>query len=164
MNRQNFIIHLAIAVVLVIMAAAAGQMRRWQKDDVAGIHGIPVVKRSTPKPTAAVRSTADREPEVLVKFRREVSFDDIKKIAAKNNDNIEDEIESVDKLVAIDDMDGQSAEAVAEQYSKMSNLVVYAEPNIEVEASPLLDIKTVTPKNDVNPADQPNDPMFSDQW
>jgi subtilisin family serine protease len=161
MNRQNFIIHLAIAVVLVIMAAVAGQMRHSQKED-AGSN--IVVKKSTPKPTAAVRSSADREPEVLVKFRREVSFDDIKKIAAKNNDNVEDEIESVDKLVAIDDMDGQSAEAVAEQYSKMSNLVVYAEPNIEVEASPLLDIKTVTPKDNVNPAEQPNDPMFSDQW
>ncbi|HEV7643453.1 MAG TPA: S8 family serine peptidase [Pyrinomonadaceae bacterium] len=162
MNRQNFIIHLAIAVVLVIMAAAAGQMRHWQKEGSLTVDHA--VKRSTPKPTAAVRGAADREPEVLVKFRREVSFDDIKKIAAKNNDNVEDEIESVDKLVAIDDMDGQSAEAVAEQYSKMSNLVLYAEPNLEIEASPLEDLKTVTPKDNVNPADQPNDPMFSDQW
>ncbi len=160
MNRQNFIIHLAIAVVLVIMAAAAGQMRRQKEDVGSNI----VIKKSTPKPTAAVRGTADREPEVLVKFRREVSFDEIKKIAAKNNDNVEDEIESVDKLVAIDDMDGQSPQEVVEQYSKMSNLVLYAEPNLEIEASPLQDLKIVTAKNDVNPADQPNDPMFTDQW
>lgn len=161
MNKQNFIVHLAIAVVLVIMAAVAGQMRHWSNN---GPSNIAVVKRSTPRPAAAARSTSDREPEVLVKFRHEVSFDDIKKIAAKNNDNIEDEIESVDRLVAIDDMDGQSAQTVAEQYGKMSDLVVYAEPNIEIEAAPLLDLKTVTPKDTVNPADQPNDPMFADQW
>ena len=136
-------------------------MRRWQKEDTGN---NVVVKKSTPRPTAAARSAGDREPEALVKFRREVSFDDIKKIAAKNNDNIEDEIESVDKLVAIDDMDGQSAQSVADQYSKMSDLVLYAEPNLEIEAAPLLDLKTVTPKETVNPADQPNDPMFSDQW
>jgi subtilisin family serine protease len=163
MNRQNFIIHLAIAVVLVIMAAAAGQMRHWQKEG-SGFTGDPAVKRSTPKPTAAVRSNSDREPEVLVKFRREVSFEDIKRIAAKNNDNIEDEIESVDKLVAIDDMDGLSPEAVADEYAKMSDLVLYAEPNIEIEAAPLLDLKTVAPRESVNPVGQPNDPMFSDQW
>lgn len=162
MNRQNFFIQLAVAVVLVIVAAVAGQMRRWQKEDVTS---NAVVKKSTPRPTAATRSGGDREPEVLVKFRREISLSEIKKIAAKNNDNIEDEIESVDNLVAIDDMDGQSAESVAEQYGKMSDMVLYAEPNAQIYAEPLLNVKEPElPVNRPQGAGLPDDPMFADQW
>ena len=65
MNRQNFIIHLAIAVVLVIVAALAGQMRRWQKESFT--NSEMAVKKSTPKPTAVARSAGDKEPEVFVK-------------------------------------------------------------------------------------------------
>jgi subtilisin family serine protease len=162
MNKQNFFVHLAVAVVLVIVAAVAGQMRHWQREVS---NNESVVKKCTPKPAAVARSAGDKEPEALVKFRREVSFDEIKKIAAKNNDNIEDEIESVDRLVAIDDMDGQSDQSVAEQYGKMSDLVEYAEPVMEIEASPLLDLKIPSfTKVQNRPADGPNDPMFSDQW
>jgi thermitase len=163
MNKQNFFFHLAIAVVLVIMAAVAGQMRHWQ-NQTANNTSVSALKKSTPKPTAALRSAADKEPEALVKFRREVSLDEIKKIAAKNNDNVEDEIESVDELVAIDDMDGLSPAEVAAQYAKMTDLVVYAEPNLQIEAAPLLDLKPVLPRDTVNPAGMPNDPMFEDQW
>lgn len=162
MNRQNFIVHLGIAVILVIVAAVAGQIRRWEKE---GFHSDTAVKKSTPKPRAVSRSATDKEPEVLVKFRPEVSFDEIKKIAAKNNDNIEDEIEAVKKLVAIDDMDGQTAESVAAQYRNMPDMVLYAEPLIEIQASPLLDLKTVAAKEPVTgTAGGPNDPLFTDQW
>jgi hypothetical protein len=163
MNRQNFIVHLGIAVILVIVAAVAGQMRRWEKD---GYASNPVVKKSTPKPNTVSRSAADKVPEVFVRFRPEVPFEQIKKLAAKNNDNVEDKIEAVSNLVAIDDLDGQSAESVAEQYGKMSDMVQYAEPNFEVEASPLLDLKTVVAKEaTASPAaGSPNDPMFADQW
>ncbi len=147
----------------MIAAAAAGQMRRWQKE--VFVNNDTVVKKSTPKPIAVSRSAADKEPEVLVKFRPEVSFDEIKKITAKNNDYVEDEIESVRKLVAIDDMDGQSAESVAQQYRNMSDLVQYAEPNFEIEASPMLDLKPVpVSKAGSGLREGPNDPMFAEQW
>lgn len=162
MNRQNFIFHLSIAVVLVIMAAVAGQVRRWQNTPS---NASPVVKKSTPKPNSVSRSTNDKTPEVLVKFRREITLDEIKKIAAKNNDAIEDRIETVDNLVAIDDMDGQSRESVAEQYAKLSDLVEYAEPLIEIEASPLLDLRTVEAQGSGGVvAGGPSDPLFADQW
>ena len=32
MNRNNFLPHLAIALVLIFVAAFAGQLRKWQKD------------------------------------------------------------------------------------------------------------------------------------
>ena len=62
-----------------------------------------------------------------------MNFAEIKKIAAKNNDRVEDEIETVNGLVAIDDLDNLDAKAVAEQYSKMTDLVEYAEPNFKIE-------------------------------
>lgn len=161
MNRQNFFVHLTIAVVLVIVAAVAGQMRRWQN---TSFNANPVVKKSTPKPNSVSRSTNDKTPEVLVKFRREVSLDEIKKIAGKNNDTIEDKIETVDNLISIDDMDGQSRQSVAEQYAGLTDLVEYAEPLIEIEASPLLDVRTVAAQGSGIQTDGPSDPLFADQW
>ena len=57
-----------------------------------------------------------------------------------NNDKVEDEIEAVRSLVAIDDLDNADAETVAKQYGAMSDLVVYAEPNFKIE----LDKESVT--------------------
>ena len=66
----------------------------------------------------AVRNQA----EVLVRFRPGVTLDEIRQIAARNNDAVEDEIESVNGLTAIDDLDNADPVAVAEQYSKMANV------------------------------------------
>lgn len=160
MNRQNFIVHLAIAVVLVIMAAVAGQMRRMEN----AAHDNQAVKKSTPRPNAVSRSAHDKAPEVLVKFRREVSLDEIKKIATKNNDTIEDRIETVDNLVAIDDMDGLTPAEVGLQYGGLSELVEYAEPVMQIQLSPLTDSKPVEEREGNPVAGGPNDPLFSDQW
>jgi|GEM_PF-6548484 len=32
MNRQNFLPHIALAVVIVLIAAFAGQIRRWESE------------------------------------------------------------------------------------------------------------------------------------
>ncbi len=32
MNRNNFLIHLALAIVLILIAAFAGQLNRWRKE------------------------------------------------------------------------------------------------------------------------------------
>jgi thermitase len=161
MNRNNIWIHICIAVVLITMAAVWGQIRRWQ------VRTSDLTEKSikTSKPIAPKRSNSEKEPEVLVKFRPNVSLADIKKIAEKNNDRIEDEIETVKGLVAIDDLDNADAAKVAEQYSQMSDLVLYAEPNIQ--------IKLDDPANTSEPSDYtsrdndltgPNDPMFNEQW
>jgi thermitase len=163
MNRNNIWIHICIAVVLITMAAVWGQLRRWQS---VRITDQPSVK-TAPKPVAPKRSNSEKEPEILVKFRPNVSLADIKKITEKNNDQIEDEIESVKGLVAIDDLDNVDAAKVAEQYSQMSDLVVYAEPNIQIKLDDPANTSAPTSNNNYRePIDNnlPNDPMFSEQW
>jgi thermitase len=162
MNRNNIWIHLCIVVVLVTMAAVWGQLRRWQS--VKNIDTTEKTVKVVP-PVAPKRSTSDKEPEVLVKFRPNVSLADIKKLTQKNNDRIEDEIETVKGLVAIDDLDNADAQKVAEQYSAMSDAVLYAEPNFQIKlddpANTFAPIDSSSREND--PAG-PNDPMFNDQW
>jgi thermitase len=162
MNRNNIWIHLCIVVVLVTMAAVWGQLRRWQS--VKSIDTTEKTVKVLP-PVAPKRSNSEKEPEVLVKFRPNVSLADIKKLTQKNNDRIEDEIETVKGLVAIDDLDNADAQKVADQYSAMSDAVIYAEPNFQIKlddpanTSAPLDLSS----RDNDPAG-PNDPMFNEQW
>jgi subtilisin family serine protease len=104
--------------------------------------------------------------EVLVKFRSDVTLAEIRKIAAKHNDHIEDEIEEVKGLVSIDDLDNASAETVAAQYAAMSDLVKYAEPNYEINLDDPTTFSTsdaLLRESEPN-INKPNDPMFGDQW
>jgi subtilisin family serine protease len=163
MNRNNFWIHVLIAVVLISLAGVVGRIARWQST-------APVVKvneKTAPKPNAPKRPVSESEPEINVKFRPGVTLAEIKKIAAKNNDRIEDEIESVKGLFSIDDLDNADAEKVAAQYAQMTDFVLYAEPNFEIklvepsEAASTSDLLLRETEN--NPL-LPNDPMFSEQW
>ena len=159
MNRKNIWIHITIAVIIVTLAAVFGQIRRWENS----LEKYKTVSEATPKPVSVPRVRNDTEHEVLVKFRADVSLAEIKKIAAKNNDAVEDKYEFTKGLVAIDDFDGLDAEKVAAQYSQMSNLVEYAEPNIVIKLDPTESLKdswNLKP-NELN---SPNDPMFAEQW
>jgi subtilisin family serine protease len=147
------------------MAAVWGQIRRWQSMRTADTTSERVIK-TTPKPIATKRSDSEKEPEVLVKFRPGVTVADIKKITEKNNDRLEDEIETVKGLVSIDDLDNADARKVADQYAAMTDLVVYAEPNFEIKLDDPANVSAPT-NDDYNvPLDTtlPNDPMFNEQW
>lgn len=163
MNRKNFWIHLGIAVVLISLAAIVGQVARW-KSTLRQTTNVPSTVK---KPNAVKRTLAEGQPEVNVKFRPNVSLAEIKKIASKNNDRLEDQIEAVKGLVSIDDLDNADALKVAEQYSQMTDLVLYAEPNFEIR----LDDPAQTPvpsdllQRESGPGEVlPNDPMFNEQW
>lgn len=159
MNRKNIWIHITIAVVVITFAAVLGQIRRWENS----LEKYNVNSRTTPKPISVSRVKNDTDHEVLVKFRSGVSFADIKKLAIKNNDTVEDKYENVKGLTVIDDLDGLSSEQVAAQYRQMNNLVEYAEPNAVIKLDPTeslreeLDYKFAESK-------LPNDPMFDEQW
>ena len=86
MNRNNFWIHFGIAVVLIGFAAIIGQVVRL---DTMFRQPTTVSEppKLTPKPVAVKRSNNEREPEVLVKFRPDVSLAEIKKVVMKNNCN-----------------------------------------------------------------------------
>ncbi len=166
MNRNNFWIHFGIAVILIAFAAVIGQFRHWNTM-LRQAATTRLQTKVTTKPIAVKRSNAEGAPEVLVKFRPNVSLAEIKKFVAKNNDRIEDEIESVKGLTSIDDMDGLDKETVVKQYSAMTDLVAYAEPVQEINLD--------DPTESFSPSDllplerepseiQPNDPMFAEQW
>lgn len=145
------------------MAAVWGQVRRWEsaypKDRSAD-------RPKQTKPISVKRSVEDREPEVFVKFKSGVTSDQIRKLAMKNNDSVEDAIEAVSGLYSIDDLDNADATAVAEQYASMRDLVVYAEPNFKVQLDPKESAKAVQPYDPTEPVDgkTPNDPYFNEQW
>lgn len=162
MNRNNIWIHIGIAVVLVTLAAVVGQIDRWR----SALKGPSInVSKTVPKPVLVSRSTGNGEPEVLVRFRPGVTLDEIRKLAGKNHDQIDDEIESVKGLTFIDDLDNADAEAVAEQYSKMSDLVAYAEPNFQIKLDD--PVQQFSPEDLVSyttDLELPDDPQFEQQW
>jgi len=159
MNRRNIWIHITIAAIVITFAAVLGQLRNWESK----LRSAKTVSgdRIMPKPLAPKRSTEAGQPEVLVKFRPEISLAEIKKLTAKNNDSVEDRIESVKGLTAIDDLDDAAAETIAAQYRAMSDLVIYAEPVQEIK----FDDPTASVPSKTEPTETlPNDPMFKDQW
>jgi thermitase len=154
MNRNNFLPHIALALVLILIAAFAGQLRRWQKQwrDTARI--IPAADKNRDVLSKSSGSFyepgANSKPEVLVRFKSDVSSESILRIALRFHDRIEDNIETVPGLTSIDDLDDANAETVAAQYSALSE-VEYAEPVYD------LSIDAVSPIF-------PTDPRFIEQW
>ena len=166
MNRKNIWIHIGLVVILVTVAAVFGQIQRW-KSSLSSTNATHEAVQKAPKPITVNRSKEDSEPEVLVRFRPGVSVSEIKKIVLRNNDQLEDEIESVNGLVAIDDLDNADADLVAKQYTEMSGVVAYAEQNFEIrfddpaQGSSFVDLVQVESEFDKN---LPNDPQFAQQW
>lgn len=162
MNRSNLWINIIIAVVLITFAAVLGQIDRWR----SALREAPSAeKAATEKPNAIKRSSDETEPEVLVRFRSGVSLVEIRKIAARNNDNVEDNLELVSGLVAVDDLDNEEADTVARQYSAMTDLVEYAQPNYQINLDDP-EYREVDSSNREIPRgpNEPNDEYFTDQW
>lgn len=161
MNRNNIWVHIAIAVVLISFAAVIGQIGRWRS--MLRPYNPPAVKQAPA--TTATRTAADSEPEVLVRFKPGVTLSEIKRLAGVNNDRIEDEIEAVNGLVSVDDLDNANAEDVAKQYAAMSDLVAYAEPNLEIRLDDPASYLSPNNAEETGPqVGAPNDPLFADQW
>ncbi len=159
MNRNNFWIHFCVAVIIVSFAAVLGQLRMWQSKPLISLNNQV---KTAPRTNAPKRSTDDRQPEVLVKFRPDISANKIEQIAAKYNDRIEDRIEIVKGLVAIDDLDGKDAETVAAQYRQMSDIVLYAQPNYEIKLDDptAFSAPPISLRETSSNANLPNDPLF----
>jgi subtilisin family serine protease len=152
MNRNNFLPHAALALVLVLVAAFAGQVRNWQKH--ARISRRVLVTQPVNIQTQPAAPQPLKHAEVFVRFRAGVSEDRIQDLAARLNDTIEDETEAVAGLSLIEDEDGKDATAVVSEYSALPE-VEYAEPVFEIRLDETgANYKPV----------MPNDPQFSEQW
>lgn len=170
MNRQNFFGHLALAVTLILVAAFAGQMRRWhnarQHDRQHRIVAVKDGIGTPPAPPARLRASS----EVIVRFRSNVSAGAIESLAARLNDRVEDRIETVKNQVVIADGDGLEAADVAAQYAARAD-VEYAEPNMTINIDPREDAGyggvfnfDYDNRELLANSATPNDPMFGEQW
>lgn len=160
MNRNNIWIHIGLATVLIVFAAVLGQIERW-KTALTAPDGVSTerieIKKDYPERGSSV-------PEVIVRFKPGVTVEQIRAISSANNDKLSDEIEAVSGLTVIDDLDNAKAESVAAQYAAMSN-VQYAEPNFEIKLDdPIQKVESSEGLYLEPAADQPNDPLFNEQW
>src|SRR5689334_316753 len=157
MNRNNFLVHLALAIVLVLIAAFAGQLNRWRREWKHRVHIMPVAEKkrvSTAEEIALAENHSGRA-ELLVKFKSGTSAAAIDKIMDQFHDRVEDRIESDPGLEAIDDLDDADVAATVAKYSTLPE-VEYAEPNFEIEQD-AVDTTSFVPV-------LPHDPRFNDQW
>lgn len=131
MSRKTLWINLSIAVALILIAAFAGQLHKWQKD------------RQNRRPSDASQPVSEsvdgdsdqniaRNTEILVRFKAGVTQQTIESITSRFNDDLEDRIEAVEGLGVIEDQDNRSADEVVAQYRTLSE-VEYAEPNSEIK-------------------------------
>jgi subtilisin family serine protease len=99
----------------------------------------------------------------LVRFKPNISLAEIKKISLRKNDLVEDKLEYINGLIAIDDLDNRQPEQVAEEYRRMGEMVEYAEPVFEIKLDPEI-ATTQPPLVEVAEDNLPNDPYFVSQW
>ena len=166
MNRRNYTLHLALAGALVLLAAAAGRIERWEGKQEVVLKRVLVAVPAAPvaNPPLVVGEGEDHnDAEVLVRFKPGVSEERMEEIAASLNDRVEDEIESVEGLTAIDDLDDRQAEQVAEEYASLPE-VEYAEPNFRIELEDPRGIDYSRSFSQPSAAAGPNDPLLGEQW
>lgn len=156
MNRNNIFIHVSLALVLILVAAFAGQLNRWQKQWKSQARIIPVTEKKRPNTVAQIALSETRNfgrPEVLVKFKTGVSRESIESLALRLNDRVEDRIENIAGWTSIDDLDNADAAAIVAEYKQLAE-VEYAEPNFEISLSESNPLEPILP----------HDPQFTDQW
>ena len=158
MNRNNFLIHLALAIVLILIAAFAGQLNRWRKEWKAHVRIVPTADKKRPSTSTEIVLGDARlrgRPEVLVKFRPGVSLTRIEELTLGFHDEVEDRIENAPGWHSVDDLDNADAYRTVAQYLALPE-VEYAEPNLEIELPDAVDSSLLP----VLPAD----PRFEEQW
>ncbi len=164
MNRNNFVIHLALAIVLILVAAFAGQLNRWRKQWKPHIIPAEEKKRggSTPEEIALSDTHGFGRPEVLVKFKTGVSQETIDELTSQMNDRVEDRIENAPGWEAIDDLDNADVNAIIAKYKTIPE-VEDVEENYEISISQTTTEVRSTVTTYV-PLRFPKDPLFGEQW
>jgi len=167
MNRQNFVWHASLALMLVAVAAFIGQVRRWQTHTPppfveAPRAEFPVHDREVPDAHREAR-------DILVRFREGVSAERIGEITRERNDEVDDQIESVEGLFEINDLDDVDPQEVVAEYAALPE-VEYAEANEAIELDPVERFSVPAGEGATAAAEPglgeklPNDPMLGDQW
>jgi subtilisin family serine protease len=157
MRRNNFLLHIALAFLLIMVAAFAGQLRKWQREVRTSVRVMPNTTKTQDRYIQEEILTGEPltplTAEVLVKFREGVTRETISEITTRLHDEIEDRIESVPGLQSIDDLDGLAAAAVVEEYRALPD-VEYAEEVFTISLDHTGGGRHL----------HADDPRFSDQW
>src|SRR6266404_507659 len=155
MSRNNIWIHLTIALVLVLVAAFAGAVRKWQNNWKPAPQSLSSSQeRKHGSDDGDETDPQYNKAEILVRFRAGVTQNTIETIARRLNDQVEDQIESVTGLEVIEDEDGKDAASLVGQYQGLPE-VEYAEVSSEIK----LDHEDSGRKHV-----HADDEMFSRQW
>jgi len=158
MNRNNIFIHVALALVLILVAAFAGQLNRWRKEWKSHVRIVPAAEKKQATTADEIALSETRyfsHPEVLVKFKSGVSRERIEALTSRLNDRIEDRIENAAGWKSIDDLDNADAAAIVAEYAQLPE-VEFAEPNFEIKLPDAIEGPLVPIL--------PRDPQFNDQW
>ena len=164
MNRQNFLPHIALAAVIILIAAFAGQIRRWESERKN--NPTRGTTRVVKKETTTVETRYVEDNDILVKFKPGTSIETIRRITLRNNDQLKDEFENVGGWTKIDDQDGLDVNSVVNQYKAMPE-VAEAQPDYQINLAPTEDFDVLsryTDREGVLESGTPNDPMFANQW
>lgn len=153
MNRNNFLPHVAIALVVILVAAFAGQVRNWRRDWHSHRH-MARARLEVKAPPVTVEGSDDslkkKRTELFVRFRPGVSRQQIEAITGRFHDHIEDQIESVSGLEVVEDDQGADLQTVLAEYRRLPEVEYVDEIyNIQIDS--------------LNPV-LPNDPRFAEQW
>jgi len=127
---RNLWLNLSIALALILIAAFAGRLHKWQWHRPAQQTTSRGVAETATEPGSAEADSS--KTEILVRFRSNVSRDAIDNITSRMNDEVEDRIEAVDGLEVIEDEDNRGADEVVAQYRALAE-VEYAEANSEIK-------------------------------
>ena len=161
MNRNNILGHVALALTLILVAAFAGQIRRWNR-----AHTPPVAIREEVETVGELRAVPfdeEERAEVIVRFRPGTSLEQMERLAARLNDRVEDHYEHVRGYAVVEDSDGLDAAAVAGEYMAQAE-VEWAEPNMRIELDPDFGESDSMERLHAPSADKPNDPLLGEQW
>lgn len=159
MNRNNFLIHVALAIVLILVAAFAGQLNRWRKQWKSQIRIVHVEE----KKLAIVADESSGRPEVLVKFKSGISRESLESLSSGLHDVIEDRIENAPGWAAVDDLDNASPADIVAQYRKLPE-VEDVEENYEIKIPDAVETDETDEIVGIKATIRPRDPQFGEQW
>ncbi|HXT64376.1 MAG TPA: S8 family peptidase [Pyrinomonadaceae bacterium] len=129
---RNLWLNLSIALVLILIAAFAGRLHKWNWHRAAQQTSHTSRSNEATATDPGSEESDSSKTEILVRFRAGVSAQAIENITSRFNDEVEDHIEAVDGLDVIEDEDNRSADEVAAQYRALAE-VEYAETNSEIK-------------------------------
>jgi len=156
-SRSKYILYLAPVLLIVLVIVFAGQVKRLQRQLRSSVRIVPGESKAHDDDAQNLLDrdleSSNSRPEVLVKFRAGVSAEAIAQITSRFDDRVQDEIEAVPGLTAVDDPDNADASAVVAEYQALAE-VEYAEPNYEI---------SLAPSDDQN-RKRVSDPSFEQQW